>query len=357
MQIAEEIAADLVSLLHQGASADEFALRLAAAEAAPESPAKAALVERVRMAMAVRNRLELLQQREQGLLAVMESAQDLSSRLDLDELLRTIVRRARVLLGADLAWLSILDAEAGVFRVVVTEGSQAPATMAMVVGRDRGVVSVVMATRQPFTTPDYLHDQRFNHDARLDTAFRELPFSADDLTSPAALLNAMRGAEVTTGGSRQLTGRLMSVTEETVRLPGNDGATTTRHRVTLMTGEGLRQLAAHGIEIGCHSRNHRAMPTLDEASLADETKGAAADLERAGLPKPRAFAYPYGERDGRSERAVEAAGFAIAFGLRRARVTRRSNPFDIPRVEILARDRGWRFRLKTTFPRLAGAIR
>ena len=76
----------------------------------------------------------------------------------------------------------------------------------------------------------------------LDTAFRELPFSAGDLSSPAALLNAMRGAEVTSGGSRQLTGRLMSVTEETVRLPGNDGATTTRHRVTLMTAEGLRQL-------------------------------------------------------------------------------------------------------------------
>ena len=76
----------------------------------------------------------------------------------------------------------------------------------------------------------------------LDTAFRELPFSAGDLSSPAALLNAMRGAEVTSGGSRQLTGRLMSVTEETVRLPGNDGTTTTRHRVTLMTAEGLRQL-------------------------------------------------------------------------------------------------------------------
>lgn len=76
----------------------------------------------------------------------------------------------------------------------------------------------------------------------LDTAFRELPFSAGDLSSPAALLNAMRGAEVTSGGSRQLTGRLMSVTEETVRLPGNDGATATRHRVTLMTAEGLRQL-------------------------------------------------------------------------------------------------------------------
>ncbi|MBY6262829.1 hypothetical protein EI613_13065 [Azospirillum sp. 412522] len=76
----------------------------------------------------------------------------------------------------------------------------------------------------------------------LETAFRELPFSEGDLGSPAALLNAMRGAEVTSGGSRQLTGRLMSVTEETVRLPGSDGATATRHRVTLMTADGLRQL-------------------------------------------------------------------------------------------------------------------
>ncbi|MBP2300075.1 DUF4139 domain-containing protein [Azospirillum picis] len=76
----------------------------------------------------------------------------------------------------------------------------------------------------------------------LETAFRELPFSQGDLTSPASLLNAMTGAEVTAGGPRQLTGRLMSVTEETVRLPGNDGATTTRHRVTLMTADGLRQL-------------------------------------------------------------------------------------------------------------------
>ncbi|ALG70584.1 hypothetical protein VY88_06425 [Azospirillum thiophilum] len=76
----------------------------------------------------------------------------------------------------------------------------------------------------------------------LDTAFRELPFSAGDLHSPAALLSAMRGAEVTAGGSSQLTGRLMSVTEETARLPGGDNATVTRHRVTLMTADGMRQL-------------------------------------------------------------------------------------------------------------------
>ena len=52
---------------------------------ADDHPGKSTLVEAVRMAMAVRNRLELQQQRERGMLAVIESAQDLSSRLDLTE--------------------------------------------------------------------------------------------------------------------------------------------------------------------------------------------------------------------------------------------------------------------------------
>ena len=80
---------DLVELLHQGASADDFARRLALVDALPpDDPDKSALVETVRMAMAVRNRLELHQERERGLLAVIESAQDLSSRLDLQGLLK-----------------------------------------------------------------------------------------------------------------------------------------------------------------------------------------------------------------------------------------------------------------------------
>jgi len=43
----------------------------------------------------------------------------------------------------------------------------------MVARHDRGVASVVMSTRLPFTTPDYLHDARFEHDAGLDAAFRD----------------------------------------------------------------------------------------------------------------------------------------------------------------------------------------
>jgi sugar diacid utilization regulator len=165
---------DLVELLHQGASADEFARRLALLDALPpDDPAKPALVETVRMAMAVRNRLELHQERERGLLAVIESAQDLSSRLDLQGLLKAIVVRARNLLASDVAWLTVYDPSVEEFRVLVVDGALSNKTSHMVARRDRGVVSIVMSTRLPFTTPDYLHDRRIVHDPKLDDTFRE----------------------------------------------------------------------------------------------------------------------------------------------------------------------------------------
>ena len=56
----EQTVRDLVTMLHQGAPADEFARRLADIDSLPPSyPGKSTLVETVRMAMAVRNRLEL----------------------------------------------------------------------------------------------------------------------------------------------------------------------------------------------------------------------------------------------------------------------------------------------------------
>ncbi len=174
VDVAQKIASDLIELLHQGASAEDFAQRLAEVEALPDAvTAKSALVETVRMAMAVRNRLELQQQRERGMLAVIESAQDLSSRLDLNSLLSAIVSRARNLLGSHIAWLSGYDVERGEFRVLAADGAVTESTSSMVALRDRGVASIVMSSRLPFTTSDYLHDKRFAHDPKIDDTFRE----------------------------------------------------------------------------------------------------------------------------------------------------------------------------------------
>ncbi len=155
-EIGEQTASALVALLHQGAPADEFARRLAEVESlADDHPGKSTLVEAVRMAMAVRNRLELQQQRERGMLAVIESAQDLSSRLDLTSLLSAIVSRARNLLRSDVAWLSTYDPERGEYEVLV--------------GRRRAVAEHLAHGRAPRPRrrqrPDV--DAAAVHDARL----------------------------------------------------------------------------------------------------------------------------------------------------------------------------------------------
>ncbi|CBS85723.1 DUF4139 domain-containing protein [Azospirillum lipoferum] len=144
----------------------------------------------------------------------------------------------------------------------------------------------------------------------LDTAFRELPFSPGDLTSPAALLSAMQGAEVTAGGSRQLTGRLMSVTEETVRLPGNDGATATRHRVTLMTAEGLRQLVLEEAD---------TLRFTDPAVQAQIDKALSAVADNARRERRRLTVHSNAPRDPQaaSERRVRV-GYVAATPLWKA---------------------------------------
>jgi sugar diacid utilization regulator/GAF domain-containing protein len=168
----EDILTDLIRLLNQGASTEEFSKRLARVEALPIAARRSGLVEVVRMAMAVRNRLEFQQQRERGMLAVSESAQDLSSRLELSDLLQAIVVRARNLLGSHLAWLSIYDPAISEFKAMAADGALSQGVARMTAGRNLGVAGLVMSTRMPFATPNYLHDTRFTHDPALDDTFR-----------------------------------------------------------------------------------------------------------------------------------------------------------------------------------------
>jgi len=75
----------------------------------------------------------------------------------------------------------------------------------------------------------------------LEEIFRELPFSRAALESPVALLAGLRGAVVEVSGARKLKGRIISVRPETTALAGDKGVVT-RHRLSLMTEDGVRQL-------------------------------------------------------------------------------------------------------------------
>ncbi len=74
----------------------------------------------------------------------------------------------------------------------------------------------------------------------LAQAFKDLPFDQNSLGSPADLLSTLKGAQVTVGGTRALSGRVVSVEDDPLVLPDNKGAMK-RTRVTLYTDRGLQQ--------------------------------------------------------------------------------------------------------------------
>lgn len=81
----------------------------------------------------------------------------------------------------------------------------------------------------------------------LRQAFKDLPFDESALQSPATLLSAVKGAEISVRGERAMSGRIASVEEETV--PSSDGREATkRTRVTLLTDHGLQQFVLEEAE-------------------------------------------------------------------------------------------------------------
>ncbi|MBP6014378.1 MAG: DUF4139 domain-containing protein [Alphaproteobacteria bacterium] len=76
--------------------------------------------------------------------------------------------------------------------------------------------------------------------APLSDIFRGLPFGPDALDSNAALIEALKGAEVSVRADGTISGRIVSVVKEDVKVPDSD-AVVTRHRVGVMTSSGLKQ--------------------------------------------------------------------------------------------------------------------
>jgi len=62
----------------------------------------------------------------------------------------------------------------------------------------------------------------------------------------------------------------------------------------VLAAEAVRDLAARGHEIGCHTFSHACARTLGPSGLAAETARNAAFFATLGLPAPTSFAYPFG---------------------------------------------------------------
>ena len=108
----------------------------------------------------------------------------------------------------------------------------------------------------------------------LKQAFKDSPFDEAALQSPADLLSALKGAQVSIGGSRAVSGRIVSVQPET--MSSKDGNTTTqRTRVTLLTEQGLQQFVLEDAEnlqfadVGLREKVAKALSAIQSNRAAD----------------------------------------------------------------------------------------
>src|SRR3546814_7024025 len=136
----------------------------------PPTPKRAQQIASLEIGIALKERFEQHQLRERGLLALIETAQDLTAITDLDQVLQAIVQRARKLVGCDVGYLSLYDPQRGDFYVRATDGAFSEKLRQIRIGSDVGICCFVARNRTPYTTADYEFDERFVHTRHVDTA-------------------------------------------------------------------------------------------------------------------------------------------------------------------------------------------
>lgn len=122
---------------------------------------------------AVQARTDALTRRERELAALYDTARDLAALRDLDVLLAAIVRRARTLLGTDVAYLTLRDPERGDTEMRVTDGSVSARFQGLRLPPGAGLGGLVAETGEPYATAHYFRDPRFHHTDPIDAAVGE----------------------------------------------------------------------------------------------------------------------------------------------------------------------------------------
>ncbi|WP_406051909.1 helix-turn-helix domain-containing protein [Kribbella sp. NBC_00889] len=153
----------------------EELLRLLAEDASGSELARAAGEDAVARDLALRIRagIDASKKREAELSALVDVARELASARDPGGVLDTIVHRARTLLGADVAYLTLYDDARGDTYMRATDGSVSAAFQQVRLPLGAGLGGLVAKTYKPYWTADYPSDRRFRHTSSIDHAVGE----------------------------------------------------------------------------------------------------------------------------------------------------------------------------------------
>ncbi|MEU2721163.1 polysaccharide deacetylase family protein [Streptomyces smyrnaeus] len=127
------------------------------------------------------------------------------------------------------------------------------------------------------------------------------------------------------------------------RLGGDNAWDELGPRKRLLDADGIRALAAAGMEVGSHGLLHTDLTKADDTTLERETAHSRTLLAQLTGTAPAGFCYPYGTLDSRAVDAVRAAGYTYACAIDPGPLT---GMHALPRAHIGARDTSVRLYLK-----------
>ncbi|WP_392670143.1 helix-turn-helix domain-containing protein [Streptomyces sp. LN785] len=199
-------------------------------------------------ALRIRGALRQHRRRELQLTALFDTAGDLAASRDLDDVLKAIVRRARMLLGTDTAYLTLPDEEAGDTYMRVTDGSVSVLFQRLRLELGDGLGGLVAQTASPYATPDYRTDDRFRHTRNINAGVLDEG------------LVAILGVPLLLGSSRGGTGKVIGVLFAADRAP--------------------RVFSPDEVALLCSLAAHAAI-AIDTARALADTRSALAELAGA----------------------------------------------------------------------------
>jgi sugar diacid utilization regulator len=239
----------LLDLLAEDAPAEALGAVSSQARAAGVPAGDLAEVEAATAtALRIRGALRQHRRRELQLTALFDTAGDLAASRDLDDVLKAIVRRARMLLGTDTAYLTLPDEEAGDTYMRVTDGSVSLLFQRLRLELGEGLGGLVAQTASPYATPDYRTDDRFRHTRNINAGVLDEG------------LVAILGVPLLLGSSRGGTGKVIGVLFAADRAP--------------------RVFSPDEVALLCSLAAHAAI-AIDTARALADTRSALAELAGA----------------------------------------------------------------------------
>lgn len=109
-------------------------------------------------------------------------------------------------------------------------------------------------------------------------------------------------------------------------------------RRPLMNWQQLREMHAHGIEIGGHSRTHPRLDAVDEGRAREEIAGCKKAIEGHLGRAVKHFAYPHGAMSETVRRVVRESGYVTACAIVPGFNDRTADPFALCRLEARGTD-------------------